>query len=100
MKEDFKKKKRKKLFRSRNEARIMRFLLLVIDQVTKIQNDFECENVFQFFVSRQEAHDEMLFITVHQQFEILFKQVLHELRDICTVFQQDHVSIPSPFSWN
>lgn len=33
-----------------------------------------------------EAHDEMLFIIVHQAYELWFKQVLHELRSIIVLF--------------
>ncbi len=35
-----------------------------------------------------EAHDEMLFIIVHQVYELWFKQVLHELRAIQREFHQ------------
>jgi tryptophan 2,3-dioxygenase len=35
-----------------------------------------------------EAHDEMLFIIVHQVYELWFKQVLHELRAIRREFEQ------------
>jgi len=34
------------------------------------------------------AHDEMLFIIVHQTYELWFKQVLHELQACCEVLQQ------------
>ncbi|MCX4026455.1 tryptophan 2,3-dioxygenase [Endozoicomonas sp. SM1973] len=34
------------------------------------------------------AHDEMLFIITHQAYELWFKQILHELRTIQTVFEQ------------
>jgi len=34
------------------------------------------------------AHDEMLFIIVHQTYELWFKQILHELRACCEVLQQ------------
>ena len=30
----------------------------------------------------QEAHDEMLFIIVHQAYELWFKQILHELNSV------------------
>jgi len=33
-----------------------------------------------------EAHEEMLFITTHQVYELLFKQVLHELNSITAIF--------------
>lgn len=38
-----------------------------------------------------EAHDETLFIIVHQAYELWFKQVLHELHSILPVLSQSHV---------
>lgn len=38
-----------------------------------------------------EAHDEMLFIIVHQAYEIWFKQILHDLKSIVEIFNQSHV---------
>jgi tryptophan 2,3-dioxygenase len=35
-----------------------------------------------------EAHDEMLFIVVHQAYELWFKQILHELDSIVAFFQK------------
>lgn len=37
------------------------------------------------------AHDEMLFIIVHQAFELWFKQILHELNDVVRILGQDYV---------
>ena len=34
------------------------------------------------------AHDEMLFIIVHQSYELWFKQILHELHAVCDVLKQ------------
>src|SRR4051812_18928386 len=34
------------------------------------------------------AHDEMLFIIVHQTYELWFKQILHELNACCDVLQK------------
>lgn len=34
------------------------------------------------------AHDEMLFIIIHQTYELWFKQILHELHACCEVLQQ------------
>lgn len=39
----------------------------------------------------QPAHDEMLFIVVHQAYELWFKQVLHELRSVLDIVRADHV---------
>lgn len=38
-----------------------------------------------------EAHDETLFIIVHQAYELWFKQILHEIHAILPVLSQDHV---------
>jgi tryptophan 2,3-dioxygenase len=35
---------------------------------------------------QNEAHDEMLFIIVHQAYELWFKQILHELRSVINIF--------------
>jgi tryptophan 2,3-dioxygenase len=36
------------------------------------------------------AHDEMLFIIVHQAFELWFKQMLFEIDDVCTILSKDY----------
>ncbi|PXF62596.1 tryptophan 2,3-dioxygenase family protein [Kangiella spongicola] len=38
-----------------------------------------------------EAHDETLFIIVHQAYELWFKQVLHEIHAILPTLSQEHV---------
>ncbi len=37
------------------------------------------------------SHDEMLFIIVHQAYELWFKQILHELRFVNDVLQEDNI---------
>lgn len=37
------------------------------------------------------AHDEMLFIIVHQAYEIWFKQIIHELGSVYTMFEGNRV---------
>ncbi len=37
------------------------------------------------------AHDEMLFIVVHQAYELWFKQILHELDSVMALFHRDSV---------
>lgn len=37
------------------------------------------------------AHDEMLFIIVHQVYELWFKQILHELDSVIGIFGQEYV---------
>ena len=38
------------------------------------------------------AHDEMLFIIVHQTYELWFKQVLFELDSVLKIFTQEHIA--------
>lgn len=38
------------------------------------------------------AHDELLFITVHQTYELWFKQILHELDSVYRCFSSDSVA--------
>lgn len=38
-----------------------------------------------------ECHDEMLFIVVHQVYEIWFKQILHDLNAVLATFQQEFI---------
>lgn len=38
-----------------------------------------------------EAHDEMLFIVVHQSYEIWFKQIIHELESVIDMFDDQTV---------
>ena len=37
------------------------------------------------------AHDETLFIIMHQVYELWFKQIIHEVESICTMFRHDQV---------
>ncbi|MBK8949001.1 MAG: tryptophan 2,3-dioxygenase [Flavobacteriales bacterium] len=39
----------------------------------------------------QHAHDEMLFIVIHQAYELWFKQVLHEVGSVIDLFSDHHV---------
>lgn len=38
------------------------------------------------------AHDEMLFIIVHQAYELWFKQILHELDSVIEIFKKDYIN--------
>ncbi|MEY4903880.1 MAG: hypothetical protein RLZZ292_1695 [Bacteroidota bacterium] len=37
------------------------------------------------------AHDEMLFIIIHQAYELWFKQIIHEVESVHTIFAQESV---------
>lgn len=43
-------------------------------------------------IEGNEIHDEMLFIIVHQVYELWFRQILHELRAIEQIFSQEVVA--------
>ncbi|MFN0201391.1 MAG: tryptophan 2,3-dioxygenase family protein [Bacteroidia bacterium] len=38
-----------------------------------------------------EAHDEMLFIIIHQAYELWFKQILHELNSVLNIANKEHI---------
>ena len=40
------------------------------------------------------AHDETLFIIIHQTYELWFRQILHELDSVKTIFAQTPVASP------
>ncbi len=46
------------------------------------------------------ADDEMLFIIIHQAYELWFKQILHELDIIRSIFQQPNIENSSPDIYN
>lgn len=57
---------------------------LKIDQLLSCQN-LESEK------RGSKAHDEMLFIVVHQVYELWFKQILTEMDSIIEIFSGDHI---------
>ena len=38
------------------------------------------------------AHEEMLFIVIHQAYELWFKQILHELESIVSIFDANNIN--------
>lgn len=58
---------------------------LKIDEVLKLQNLESQKN-------GKPAHDEMLFIIVHQTYELWFKQILWEIDSIIQIFKKEFVS--------
>ncbi len=40
----------------------------------------------------EEAHDETLFIIMHQVYELWFKQIIHELDSVCDMFSADKIN--------
>jgi tryptophan 2,3-dioxygenase len=56
-------------------------------QLDKVLGAQELESVKQ----GTPAHDEMLFIVIHQAYELWFKQVLHEVGSVIELFADHHV---------
>jgi tryptophan 2,3-dioxygenase len=54
---------------------------LKIQELTSLQ-DLKSEN---------KEHDEMLFIIIHQAYELWFKQILHESEHLCKLFEKNEV---------
>ncbi len=42
-------------------------------------------------LSGQSAHDEMLFIIIHQAYELWFKEMIHELDSVMGIFHQNPI---------
>src|ERR1035437_4106803 len=47
-----------------------------------------------------QANDEMLFIIIHQTYELWFKQILHELGIVRSVFKQPNIHNNTPDIYN
>ena len=51
-------------------------------------------------LENRRADDEMLFIIIHQAYELWFKQILHELSIVREVFSQENIQNSSPDIYN
>lgn len=61
---------------------------LMLDQLLASQKPLSREHATQ---ADPEAHEETLFIVVHQAYELWFKQMLHDLNSILGIFKRDQV---------
>ncbi|MFN4284547.1 MAG: tryptophan 2,3-dioxygenase family protein [Lacibacter sp.] len=50
-----------------------------------------CQHPLSFENGNEPAHDEMLFIIIHQAYELWFKQILFELEYVRSVLRQDRI---------
>ena len=58
---------------------------LALDKILNAQfPESEAKNV--------DAHDEMLFIIVHQAYELWFKQIMHDLKSVMKIFEDDNIN--------
>ncbi|MFQ5638631.1 MAG: tryptophan 2,3-dioxygenase family protein [bacterium] len=58
---------------------------LKIDQLLSLQSEKSAERY------GKAAHEELLFIVVHQAYELWFKQILHELDSVTEIFKKDYI---------
>src|SRR4029450_9690424 len=58
------------------------------------QGYLQLDTLLELQVPRSEGpeHDEMLFIVIHQVYELWFKELLHELDHVATLFERDKSS--------
>lgn len=61
-------------------------------QLEKILDAQQPESELQ----QQPAHDEMLFIIIHQAYELWFKQIMYEVDSVHAIFQQPSLNDNSP----
>lgn len=57
----------------------------------QLEKILDAQAPLSFHPPHPPAHDEMLFIVIHQAFELWFKQILFELDYILSVFQQEKI---------
>ncbi len=58
----------------------------------KLDELLSCQQPKSEEYTQKLAHDEVLFIIVHQAYELWFKQILHELNSVVSIFSNDYVN--------
>ena len=56
----------------------------------------DAQHPVSFQPQHEPAHDEMLFIIIHQAYELWFKQMLHEVDSVLAIMQQPAIKDNSP----
>lgn len=56
-----------------------------------LDNILNAQNLRSAALDEEPAHEEMLFIIVHQSYEIWFKQIIHELESVIGIFNHKDV---------
>lgn len=63
---------------------------LALDKILNAQHPVSYQH------GHEPAHDEMLFVIIHQAYELWFKQILHEVESVATILQQPSINDNSP----
>ena len=58
----------------------------------RLEQLLDCQHPLSFEEGQEPAHDEMLFIIIHQAYELWFKQMLFELEYVKKVFSKDTIA--------
>ncbi len=60
-------------------------------QYLELDKILDAQHLRSAEVEEKPAHDEMLFIIVHQVYELWFKQIIHELSSVIDMFRKEEV---------
>ena len=69
---------------SEKKASVHYINYLKLDNILNAQHPLSMEK-------ENEAHEEMLFIIIHQTYELWFKQILHEIESVMSLLQKDKI---------
>ena len=69
---------------SNNTSSVHYINYLALDKVLDAQHPLSGEG-------KAAAHEEMLFIIIHQTYELWFKQILHEIGSVMDLFKADKI---------
>lgn len=68
-----------------------KYSLLHYHTYLEIDKLLDSQRPRSLMVEGKMAHDELLFIIVHQAYELWFKQIIHEMSSIHDIFSQEHI---------
>lgn len=61
-----------------------------------LENILQAQHPVSYQPGNDPAHDEMLFIIIHQAYELWFKQILHEVESVAGILEQPAINDNSP----
>ena len=61
-----------------------------------LEKILEAQHPVSSMPGNEPAHDEMLFIIIHQAYELWFKQIMHEVESVATILEQPSINDNSP----
>jgi len=64
---------------------------VIYGEYLKLETLLSCQQTVSEKLLPEPAHDEMLFIVIHQAYELWFKQILHELTSVIEMFDKEFI---------